>query len=164
MKAREDTNGSLKSFLTEGAGNMIYSTIVGLIDGLYPDFSFKNDLNTCIVTVTDAKLTRDLLTAFANGPSQMMTNMGLILEISAAGQSFSENKDLGVCQPVVDKLMVIALSVPTDLLDYAKGILSNLPKHLLEVFGLSTVFDDLSSKDFESMGADIATTIVNLSK
>jgi len=39
-----------------------------------------------------------------------------------------------------------------------------LPKHLLEVFGLSTVFDDLSSKDFESMGADIATTIVDLSK
>lgn len=167
MKAQQHTtteNGPLPSYLTEGVGNMVYGTIVGLIDGLYPDVSFKADLNTCIVSVTDAKLTKDLLTAFADGPSAMMTNMGLIMEISAAGQQFTENMDLGICQPVVDELQNIALSVPSVLLDYAKGIFANLPKHLLDVFGLSSVFDDLAAKNFESMGSDIASTIVTLSQ
>ena len=111
--------------------SLIYNTIVSLIDGLYPYLGLKSDLAVCIASVTGAKLTKDLLGVFTTGGSNIMGNMGLMWDISTAGQEIMKTKNFGTCQPIVDELENIA-NLPADMINYAKGIVSNFRRHLLD--------------------------------
>ena len=95
-----------------------------------------------------------------------MTNMGLILEISAAGQNFVDHKDFGACQQLIDEAREVAdhaKELPSILIGKLTNIVKLIPKNFLKVINYTLIMDDIDSKDFMKMGEDIASTIFDLS-
>ena len=52
----------MPSFLSEGIFGVLLSTFFSFFYGLYPGIGLKSDIEACVVFITDAKLTKDLIT------------------------------------------------------------------------------------------------------